>query len=399
LLQDLLGKLRRRNRLETEPFKHVFEAHRGLVLANESLRQQTVAQDKEIIILRHKLTEGLTQGESSDALRNMQEELQRLQGQVTDKYRSQAEATSEQLRLVKEVQVLQEELKRCRDSLEKLQVEHGDNMARCKDLEDKKEKLQSSLALQQNELGGLRELLEGKEAENLRLTEALKTEREELVTRLLKDKESMLEEMNRMNESNQSLMGEKAALSALLSTGSGGSVQAQQSRSRSSSNSGTMGDRQGPGIFPAWLLSQDTSKGWGLGSGTGGGTGGANPTTSPASGVNLSGDGPPAVPSRRQHSAVAHMGGVNDVAFGVGGMGSGTGGLLATAGDNACVNVWDPSSARLKATLKGKQGVAMMAVSVHGEVAAGGGSDGSCTLWNHRSGREKARLTGHQQKV
>lgn len=42
---------------------------------------------------------------------------------------------------------------------------------------------------------------------------------------------------------------------------------------------------------------------------------------------------------------------------------------------------------------------AMIAVDIHGEVVCGGASDGSCTVWNLRTCREQARLTGHQQKV
>lgn len=42
---------------------------------------------------------------------------------------------------------------------------------------------------------------------------------------------------------------------------------------------------------------------------------------------------------------------------------------------------------------------AMIAVDICGELVCGGGSDGSCTVWNAKTGREKARLTGHQQKV
>ncbi|CAM9858546.1 unnamed protein product, partial [Ectocarpus fasciculatus] len=82
-----------------------------LLHINEKLTQQMLQQDKDIIILRHKLTEGLSQGESSEALRRMQDELQRLQVQVSDKYRSSAESASEQLRLMKEAQLLQDQLK------------------------------------------------------------------------------------------------------------------------------------------------------------------------------------------------------------------------------------------------------------------------------------------------
>ncbi|CAM9688892.1 unnamed protein product [Choristocarpus tenellus] len=189
LLNDLLVQLQLRNNVETEPFRDVYGAHKGILKQSEAFRQQTVAQDKEIIILRHKLTEGMSRGESSDALRNMQEELQRLQSQVTDKYRSQAEATSEQLRLMKKVQILQGDLKRTRHSLEKLQVEHGDSMSRCRKLEQREEEQETALNFQRKEVESLRGLLEGREAEAMRMVETLRKEREELVARLLKDKE------------------------------------------------------------------------------------------------------------------------------------------------------------------------------------------------------------------
>lgn len=41
----------------------------------------------------------------------------------------------------------------------------------------------------------------------------------------------------------------------------------------------------------------------------------------------------------------------------------------------------------------------MLTVDIHGELVCGGASDGSCTVWSLRTGRERARLTGHQQKV
>lgn len=43
--------------------------------------------------------------------------------------------------------------------------------------------------------------------------------------------------------------------------------------------------------------------------------------------------------------------------------------------------------------------VAIVTVDIHGDLVCGGGSDGSCTVWSLRTCREKARLTGHQQKV
>ncbi|CAM9924461.1 unnamed protein product [Ectocarpus sp. 13 AM-2016] len=119
----------------------------------------------------------------------MQDELQRLQVQVSDKYRSSAESASEQLRLMKEAQLLQDQLKHSNERLEKLQVEHGVSMSRCTTLEDENALSESALASLRAETESLRNMLGGREAEAVVLREEARKEREELMSRLLKDKE------------------------------------------------------------------------------------------------------------------------------------------------------------------------------------------------------------------
>ena len=41
----------------------------------------------------------------------------------------------------------------------------------------------------------------------------------------------------------------------------------------------------------------------------------------------------------------------------------------------------------------------MVTADISGDLVCGGASDGSCTVWSVKTCREKARLTGHQQKV
>ncbi|CAN0540170.1 unnamed protein product [Ectocarpus sp. 12 AP-2014] len=146
----------------------------------------------------------------------MQDELQRLQVQVSDKYRSSAESASEQLRLMKEAQLLQDQLKHSNERLEKLQVEHGVSMSRCTTLEDENALSESALASLRAETESLRNMLGGREAEAVVLREEARKEREELMSRLLKDKERMLEEMNKMNEENSTLRQDKKDLAAKL---------------------------------------------------------------------------------------------------------------------------------------------------------------------------------------
>lgn len=91
-------------------------------------------------------------------------------------------------------------------------------------------------------------------------------------------------------------------------------------------------ERSQPGVPPAWMAQQSK--------------GGAHDTafsssaSSPAVGV----------PSRCFQAIEAHSSGVNDVVFDKGG------GLLATAGDDSYVKVWDPGSGRQRAVLKVRKG-------------------------------------------
>ncbi|CAN0227374.1 unnamed protein product [Pylaiella littoralis] len=405
LLRSLAWKLRCRNLQQSSAFKDVYSAHGGLLHINEKLRQQTLQQDKDIIILRHKLTEGLSQGKSSEALRSMQDEMQRLQVQVSDKYRSSAESASEQLRLMKELQLLQDQVKPSNERLEKLQTEHGLSMSKYAKLEEDNTLLESALASLRAETESLRNLLGTREADAVFLREGARKEREELMSRLLKDKGSMLEEMNKMNEENATLREEKKTLAAKLQQQQQQQQQPQgaptAAQARQTATSGVVGrdnERPEAGTVPAWLspeqplqegnvdresFSTSTSSAYASSSYSLGGR-------------NKSGAASVGFPSRCFQAIEAHSSGVNDVVFEKGGV------LLATAGDDSYVKVWDSGSGRQRAALKGaahKGIAAMIAVDIHGDLVCGGASDGSCTVWGLRTCREQARLTGHQQKV
>lgn len=103
----------------------------------------------------------------------------------------------------------------------------------------------------------------------------------------------------------------------------------------------TMGgdnERSQPGIPTAWMAQQQ-------------GKGGAPDTASSSSFSAASKDGRQSsaavgVPERCFRAIEAHSSGVNDVVFDKGGV------LLATAGDDSYVKVWDPGSGRQRAVLK-----------------------------------------------
>jgi WD domain, G-beta repeat len=72
------------------------------------------------------------------------------------------------------------------------------------------------------------------------------------------------------------------------------------------------------------------------------------------------------------------------------------GSLLASAGADGAVRLWDPRTGRQQATLTGHTGwVRAVAFSPDGSLLASAGADGAVRLWDSRTGRQQATLTGH----
>lgn len=100
-------------------------------------------------------------------------------------------------------------------------------------------------------------------------------------------------------------------------------------------------ERSVAGTPPVWLSQKVES---------GGGGGVESPSVASASGARQSSFSMAGVPSRCFQAIEAHSSGVNDVVFEKGGV------LLATAGSDSYVKVWDPGSGRQKAALKVTRG-------------------------------------------
>jgi Autophagy protein 16 (ATG16)/WD domain, G-beta repeat len=375
LLETLLTALKQRNAVETVPFVGVFSGHQALRRANVKLRRQNIAADKELIILRHKLSEGLTLGESNDAVSRHLGELSRLQVQVTDKYRGQAEFASEQLRLMKRVQDLEEALRHSSSSLERLQLEHGESMARGSELEAQLAELRADSEHLQAELDSVRALLAAAE----KSAETAVAENQALVQRTMTDRLHMLDEMNRMTDEVQMY---KAAVAAGAATTT--AVPASRHRRQSDSDIGRAAalGLPPPGSSDATAAAAAAAQG-------GSGSASSSRRTSASS------SGGTAVPSRCRHKLPAHSAGINDVVY------SDSGALLATASDDGSVKLFDSSSGQQRSKLAagGGAGISMLSAALRGDLVAAGCSDACARVWNYSSGRAIAHLTGHQQRV
>ena len=73
--------------------------------------------------------------------------------------------------------------------------------------------------------------------------------------------------------------------------------------------------------------------------------------------------------------------------------------LLASAGADGTIRIWDPATGQQRAVLQGHQGwvEAVCAVSVGGQsLLASAGTDGTIRIWDPATGQQRAVLQGHQ---
>lgn len=331
-----------RNSYETTPFIDIHQT-------NESLQNQVdFFQSRCEVLEREYVERDLVEGGSGG--RKNSSSVSRNEAQLMDKVESLQKEIDERQRLTIEL----------KDQNKVLETSNNELVTR---IVSEKEK-----AIEREER--LQEELDGRHSVTHRLQEendVLKESNREMVTRLVSEKEKMVDEMNRMNEIIETMQKELDMLRALKE------LRDVEDRAAAAK---AKGKKNADDVD---VLS------------------GADRSLGGRSGRRWGGDGvvPPSSPQTTVKRAHA------DEAFAVR-YGSDAGAdLVATAGSDGTVKLWDASTrdGRPRTTLRGSPGQAVTGVDLARGLAVGCGVDRTCRVWNVASSRMVHHLVGHAHKI
>lgn len=258
--------------------------------------------------------------------------------QVTEQLSKQSE---ENKQLEKKIQCLEEELAQKDMIVEKLTNEVHETT--------------NNLKLAEKQYDGLKDTIKRLQEEKESLTKS----NDELVSRIVSEKEKYMEEMNEMTKMYEQANQKIEMLNNLH----------EQERKRfmwtnKPSTSSTTDNE-----------SQDTSN-------------------SSAQKGRLFGGSGIVLPSEIKHKIAAHPCQVTSVRYDASG-----GDAVATASEDSSVKVWNTGTGTLFKTFRSAGRQVMLGVDISGDLVVGCGTDKMCRVWNTRTQRLVHQLVGHSQKI
>jgi autophagy-related protein 16 len=357
------NRLRQRDFVERDPFVTLVNAHAKLQTRNEVL-------EKKIIVISQSDNGGSADTALKQRNNELKEQVQQLQTDLLQKYKTEAQVSTSALNANQESQALQTQLKMVRLELSQRTELFQTSELKVTELLEKMNAQEAQLMLYRDELKRLRRT---RDESDQKITE-LTRDNQTLLQRMLEDKQRLGDELNRMNTLYERLKNHTAHVG-------GGAV------------GGAM-----------------TAQTWG---GVGGSGGSSNSNSSPrsnesksnhASSNNATGttgttrNGPRSVvPKQAKMWTKAHETKVNAVVC------SPDGAKFATASDDGTVKLWLTSSlskgpvGKLLQSRSNKSPI--MCIDWTSNYIVGGSTDRVATLWDVRPEREHVRLSGHKGKV
>eukprot|EP00559_Dactyliosolen_fragilissimus_P005156 CAMPEP_0184857380 /NCGR_PEP_ID=MMETSP0580-20130426/2543_1 /TAXON_ID=1118495 /ORGANISM="Dactyliosolen fragilissimus" /LENGTH=557 /DNA_ID=CAMNT_0027352947 /DNA_START=72 /DNA_END=1745 /DNA_ORIENTATION=- len=340
-----------RNSVETEPFVSVFISNKRLRDLVENLQIQrdnlVVERDaqRDVIEQQQESAKGSRQSKTEIKQR---EKIEKLHEQLNQKLQAEVEYSSEILKRTTQL-TEQRDINSVQEStIVNLRKENERQEQIITQLEAQLQDAKSHSNLAEKQYDGLKETIRHLEDEN----ENLKKTNEQLVGRIVTEKEGLMDQMNQMTDMIEKLKKEVEMLRVFKD---------QESRRKMW---GKPMDSQIDGDEAEKALSRRFG----------------------SVGVVL--------PTIVKTKVKAHNTEATCVRYDSSGSD-----LVATASADSTLKLWDTGNGQLHATLRGGSGHVMLGVDISGMLAAGCGSDKTCRVWNTRSERMIHQLVGHSHKI
>mmetsp|Transcript_10927 Transcript_10927/g.20412 ORF Transcript_10927/g.20412 Transcript_10927/m.20412 type:complete len:560 (+) Transcript_10927:151-1830(+) len=340
-----------RNALETDSFVEVYDALFELRSRYNNLETECYHQQNDLAKLLKEVNE---RGATKTELR-LQEKIHALERKIQDK-ESQEKEMKRQVIQVTEKLSKQSELDKQREKrIQSLEQELTQKETVVDRLTNELSETTNNLRLAEKQYDGLKDTIERLQEEK----DGLSKSNDELVSRIVTEKEKYMEQMNEMTKLYEQANQKLEMLRKLH----------EQEKKRfmwtSKPSSSSKTDNQSHDISESTVQNGRLFGGLGI-----------------------------LLPSEIKHKIAAHLCQATSVRYDASG-----GDIIATASEDSSVKLWNTGTGNLFRTFRSTGHQVMLGVDLSGDLVVGCGTDKMCRVWNARNQRLVHQLVGHSQKV
>ena len=359
-MEELYLQIVHRNARETIPFIAIHESNASLLHQVDSLQEKYDHAEREIQSLRQQLRDNASTGGTNAAVaaalqneKRNRDKLEKLQEEFNQKLKVDNEQTALALQTSRDLADLKDlyatqEKTILRFEETKLQSERA-----IEHLQNEVENATSNAKLAEQQFDGLKKSIRSLQEEN----DKLQKENRKFETRLVSEKEKMVQEMNSLSETVEKLKKENEMLRL---------YQAQETKQSSSWSLFGLGkSSESKNVSKSVVEPKSDTRKWGN-------FGVVAPTT------------PKCVVSShygKEGTCVRYDTSGND--------------LVAACGMDSTVKVWDANSGVLRATLHGSASHPVLSCDIYDYLVAGASTDKTCRVWNIRTQRMVRVIVEH----
>jgi len=352
MMDEVMMLITERNSIETYPFIPVYESNASLQSLVDILQQRNEDLEREVAetvaVNMRKIEDGKANLASSKNELRLRDKVEKLQEQLNEKLRTEVESSTSQLRTTTEVVKLMDSISSNESTIDELKTLKIKAEEEITDLKSQLKNAETTASFATKQYESFKEELDMLREESMEL----RTTNEQLVNRIISEKDKTVMQFNQMNDMMMSQKKEIEMLRAYKEINDKVSLEAPTSIEK--------GNEEYDG--------QSKTRKWG--------------------GLGV------VVPSEPKFIIKAHASEIISVRY------DGTGSdLVATASCDSTIKVWDTTNGRARSTLRGNSGQPMLGVDINGGLVAGCSSDKMIRIWSLKTDRMIHQLVGHMNKV